>query len=291
MELVVRSALVILTGLIAAACSATAPNPRPLASGFATGSGVADPYADGKLHLAAGRYDTAVERFAQALATDRTSLDAMNGLGIAYTRLGHFDIAQTYFERALQVDPTNVATLNNYGWSLTEQGRFQEAKPFLELALRHADQADAPVVTGNIENLRRARPSALVAYLEGNGFPGARAGPRRLVRVDDHAYRLETTAAPATAHDGQSQTTSLAPHASTEPTPADRRPRPDVPSASSLGPEGVSRDDGAPPSASQAVEPERDRPANRPFGAGPIPLWPEPPSGSEADAIRVGERT
>jgi Tfp pilus assembly protein PilF len=108
----VRSALVIVISLLAAAC-ASAPAPRPLASGFGAQRGVAEPYADGKRHLAEGNYELAAQRFGQALAQDGRSLDALNGLGVAYTRLRRFDSAETQFERALQIDPTNAATLNN----------------------------------------------------------------------------------------------------------------------------------------------------------------------------------
>jgi tetratricopeptide (TPR) repeat protein len=195
LEEAVRSALVIVTCLIAAACSATAPAPRALESGFATGSGVADPYEDGKGHLAAGRYGLAAQRFGQALANDRRSIDALNGLAIAYTRLGRFDIAQTYFERALQVDATSALTLNNYGWSLIEQGRLRDARAFMELALDHAAEADEPVVAANIESTRRARAPALVAALEEGSPPGARSGGR-IIRVAANVHRLATIAGP-----------------------------------------------------------------------------------------------
>ena len=113
------------------------------------------PYTDGKRHLAEGHYELAVQRFGQALAHDRLSLDALNGLAIAYTRLGRFDSAENQFERALQIEPTNAATLNNYGWSLIEQGRLREARAFLELARRYATEADAPVIAANLGNLGR----------------------------------------------------------------------------------------------------------------------------------------
>lgn len=280
-----RSALATVICLIAAACSATTgPSPRPLERGFTTGAGVANPYEDGKRHLAAGRYQVAVERFAQALASDRGSLDALNGLAIAYTRLGRFDVAQTYFERALQVDATNASTLNNYGWSLIEQGRLRDARPFLELALRHAEQGDVPVVTGNIESIRHARPSALVAALESDSGGGALLGPHRLVRVDDSAYRLETSTPagrpePATAaNDAQSPERSLPQHDTAAVPPA-------------VMTEGVGGTGVAPPSAEhfRVAEPERDIPVNAPSGGGPIQLWPKPPSESEAGPILPGD--
>jgi hypothetical protein len=191
----VRTAFVIVICLIGTACSATGPDPRPRASGFATAAGVVDPYGDGKQHLMAGRYQVAIERFGQALARNRRSLDALNGLAIAHTRLGRFDVAQTYFERALQVDATSAVTLNNYGWSLIEQGRLREAKPFLELALRHAAAADLPVVAANIESMAQARPSALVAALE-QGSPPSAASGQRLVRIGSNVYLLKAIAGP-----------------------------------------------------------------------------------------------
>ena len=291
-----RSVRVIVICLIAAACSAAGPGPRPLEKGFATAGGVADPYADGKRHLAAGRYEVAVERFAQALTSDRRSLDALNGLAIAYTRLGRFDVAQTYFERALQLDATNASTLNNYGWSLIEQGRLQEAKPFLELALRRAEQADVPIVAANLESIGRARPSALVAALGSDSEPEANPGPYRLVRVDDNAYRLDIGAAPAErpepaspAHDAQSPDGSPRQHDSAVVSPPEPRSRADANSAPPVT--GVGRAGLAPGSAAhfRAAEPERDVPVNTPSGGGPIRLWPQPPSASEAGPILPGD--
>ena len=143
-------ALVIVVCLLAGGCSASLPEARPLARGFFAGGGVLAPYEDGKAHLAAGRYGLAVERFGQALAADRRSLDALNGLAIGYARLGRFDVAQAYFERALEVDAFDVATLNHYGHALVEEGRLRDAKPFLELALHRAAPADGAVVAANL---------------------------------------------------------------------------------------------------------------------------------------------
>jgi tetratricopeptide (TPR) repeat protein len=281
----VRSVVVVVSCVIAAACAASMPSPRPLQQGFATTAGVADPYGDGKHHLAAGRYELAVQRFGQALASDRRALGALNGIAIAYTRLGRFDIAQTYFERALRIDPTDTPTLNNYGWSLSEQGRLREARPFLELALRHAEQADAPVIAGNIESLRRAPRSALVAVLESER---AQRGAHRLVRVDEDAHRLETVAKPAgrpepasAADDALTPDGSLRGHGSAVPLAerqagADRKAAPSAATA-------VLGGTGAPPASVEALRAVRPRPdltvAPR-SGAGPIRLWSEPAPGA-----------
>jgi tetratricopeptide (TPR) repeat protein len=196
MEDAVRTALVIVIGLIATACAPTGPTPRPLVSGFA-GAGVADPYADGKRHLAAGRYEIAIERFGQALADDRQALDALNGLAIAYTRVGRFDIAQTHFERALQISPDDPVTLNNYGRALIDQGRLREARPFLEQALEHAAAPDALVVAGNIERIRDFPPPALVVALtQDNGLETDRD---RVVLVAPDVHRLDLAPGPDNA--------------------------------------------------------------------------------------------
>jgi tetratricopeptide (TPR) repeat protein len=293
-----RSTLVTVICLITAACSATGLNPRPVENGFAVESGVADPYGDGKQHLAAGRYELAVARFGQALTRDRDSLDALNGLAIAYSHLDQFDIAHTYFERALQIDATSASTLNNYGWSLAEQGRLREAKPFLELALRHAGRADAPIVAANIERIRRARPSALVAVLDGDGEPEVHPGPDRLIRVDENAYRLETSGAarsePATApHSAEAPGNSPGPHDSRLVSPAERQPGADGTSAPSVVAEEAGRTDDAPATTEnlRTAQPERDSPADPPSVGGPIQLWYEPASEPHTAAVKSGEKT
>jgi Tetratricopeptide repeat len=285
----VRMGVVIVICLLAAAC-ARAPAPRPLASGFGAGAGVAEPYADGKRHLAEGNYELAAQRFGQALAHDGRSLDALNGLGVAYTRLGRFDGAETQFERALQIDPTNAATLNNYGWSLIEQGRLREARAFLELARAHGTDAVAPTIAANLESLQHAqRPALLRALAEGSASQ-APPGPHRLIRVADNAYVLETAAEPA------------------EP-PAPPRVAPDVPlaplvvQADTAAAIDSAREDRARPNAPSSIfapaqgtgvadalagPAQPDVRTNLHTGA-PIRLWPPLASGAEAAPISPGD--
>jgi tetratricopeptide (TPR) repeat protein len=298
-EEAVRSALVIVTCLIAAACSATGPDPRPRESGFAIAAGVADPYEDGKRHLAAGRYPLATERFGQALAKDRRSLDALNGLAIAYTRLGRFEIAQTYFERALQIDATSAVTLNNYGWSLVEQGRLREARPFLELALRHAAEADAPVVAANIESMGQARPSALITALQ-SGSPAEPGAGQRFIRLAANVYRLETNAGlgdlpePATAADDvPSSQTALRQHPAAVASPDEAPRRAETATGSLAGAEGIGLAGAAPAAAEQfpAAAADLDRPISRPSDDAPPESRPEPVPAPGAAAILPGEKT
>ena len=285
-----RNALVIVTCLIAAACSATDLSPRPLERGFLTRGGVADPYEDGRRNLAAGRYEVAIERFGQVLANDRRSLDALNGLAIAHAGLGRFDIAQSYFERALQVDATDAATLNNYGWLLIEQGRLRDAKPFLELALHHAAEADVPVVATNIESIGRARPSALVATLEKGSAPAVDPG-HRLIRLATNVYRLEATDGPPGRHADAEK--ALRQQLAAESSPEHAQTRSDTTSASVVMTQDIGAA-GSPQAAAEqvhAAEADLDRPGAPQLGDVLIEIQPEPVPESEAAAILPGEKT
>lgn len=290
-----RSALGIVICLLSAAC-ASAPAPRPLASGFGAGGGVADPYADGKRHLADGNYELAAQRFGQALAHDGRSVDALNGLGVAYTLLGRFDSAETQFERALQIEPTNAATLNNFGWTLIEQGRLREARAFLELAHAHGTAAETPAIAGNLESLQRAqRPALLAALAAGNAAQAAR-GPHRLIRVADSAYLLETTAGPAEP----SATPAAPPQGSSASIAVQHDPAATGSSEAGAAPPEL----GSPSVTMQDVRaaddlpapPEQSRAAPQPgvlkkphSGGAPIRLWPPLASGTDAGPITVGD--
>ena len=292
-----RSALVIVACLIATACSAAGPDPRPRASGFAVAAGVVDPYEDGKHHLAAGRYKLAIERFGQALANDRRSLDALNGLAIAYTHLGRFEIAQTYFERALQIDATSALTLNNYGRSLVEQGRLRDAKPFLELALNRAAEADVPIVAANIESVEQARPPALITALE-KGSPPEAAYGQRFIRLAANVYRLETDAGlgaspelATVADDAPAPQMALGQHPAAVVSPEEARDRAETATGSLAVAEGNGLAGAAQAAAEQspAAEPDLDLPVSRRFDDAPRESQPEP--ASEAAAMLPGEQT
>lgn len=294
----VRIALVIVICLLAAAC-ASAPAPRPLASGFGAEGGAAASYVDGKRHLAEGNYQLAAQRFGQALAHDGRSLDALNGLGVAYTRLRRFDSAETQFERALQIDPTNAATLNNYGWSLIEQGRLREARAFLELARAHGTDAEAPTIAANLETLQHAEPPALLGALAEGSAAQAPRGPHRLIRVADHAYLLETTDQPAEAAElpappsvaPETPLTSMPVQAPKAPIDASeesgtRRNAPTTAApAQGMGPTAVLPD----PAQQSRAASEPDVPM-RPYTRGaPIRLFPPLASGADAGPITTGE--
>lgn len=187
-----RASMIVIC-LLASACSATLPEVRPSHTGFGAAGAVLQPLEDGKRDLAAGRNGLAIRRFGEALAREPRSLDALNGMAVAYAGIGRHDVAQAYFERALEVDPADVATLNNYGRSLIEQGRFRDARPFLEQALRHAPENERLVVATNMLSLRDAAPPALLAAFRKDAEPEPGPGTG-VIRVATNRYRLLTAA-------------------------------------------------------------------------------------------------
>ena len=94
-----------------------------------------DPYQRGKTLLASGDAPGAVAAFRAALADEPQSIDALNGLGVAFDRLGRYDIARGYYDLALAVAPDSPLVLNNLGYSLYLQGEDAAAIPFLRRAL------------------------------------------------------------------------------------------------------------------------------------------------------------
>ena len=97
-----------------------------------------DPYQRGKALLAGDDAVGAVAAFRAALGDDPQSIDALNGLGIAFDRLGRYDIARGYYDMALALAPESPLVLNNLGYSLYLQGQDAAAIPILQRALAAA---------------------------------------------------------------------------------------------------------------------------------------------------------
>lgn len=112
----------------------------------------------GRLLLQTGRSAEAAEEFAAALACDPEHAAAMNGLGVALTRLEEFDRAVEVFQRRLKRDSRDVTA-----WVGLGNARFLAGSP--ELAVECFTQALAidPADVATRENLARAR-SAVSAH-------------------------------------------------------------------------------------------------------------------------------
>jgi Tfp pilus assembly protein PilF len=149
--------LLLLAGLALAACAGPEwPAIRPAGGGAAaSGAAAADAYAQGRSQLLAGRPGLAIAAFEQALAREGETVEALNGLAVAYAELGRDELAARYFQRALTRAPASVATLNNIGFAALRAGR-------LGLARQYLDRAFA--LAGDEERVRANR--ALLAVAE-----------------------------------------------------------------------------------------------------------------------------
>lgn len=99
-----------------------------------TPAGEGDPQATGRARLAIGDLPGALAAFRAALLVAPASVDALNGIGVAYDRLGRSDLARSFYDSALAIDPAAAAVLVNLGLSLTLQGDDRGAIPFLQQA-------------------------------------------------------------------------------------------------------------------------------------------------------------
>ena len=98
-----------------------------------------DHFQTGRALLAAGDTTAALAAFRTAVAANPQSIDALNGLGVAYDRLGRADLARSAYETALAVDPAAADVLYNLGYSLYRAGDDRAAIPWLQKAVRHGD--------------------------------------------------------------------------------------------------------------------------------------------------------
>jgi tetratricopeptide (TPR) repeat protein len=100
-----------------------------------------DAYQDGRALLAAGDTAGAIAAFRAALVASPQSIDALNGLGVAYDRIGRYDLSRSWYDTALAIDPTAVLVLNNLGYSLYLQGQYAAAIPLLQQVVDSDDAA------------------------------------------------------------------------------------------------------------------------------------------------------
>lgn len=151
--------LFLLTGFILAACSTSKPvlnirSAQTLKSDFPPG-GAPDSnvqgnhYLLGKWYLATGNIALALENFRKELRENPNSIDARNGLAVAYDRLGRFDLSQRYYEEALAIQPENKMLLSNLDYSLSMQGKKQNTHEIPQTAENSTSEPIEPVVVRN----------------------------------------------------------------------------------------------------------------------------------------------
>jgi tetratricopeptide (TPR) repeat protein len=110
----------------------------------------------GQIFAALHKPADALGYFMRALDSDRESLTALNGLGLAYFDLQNFTEAEKNFRACLQIDISNYTCTNNLGAAYLQSGDDDVAKPYLIRA----------------HSLAPERPEALVNF----GFLADRRG-------------------------------------------------------------------------------------------------------------------
>lgn len=107
--------------------------------GYAAKGSASGLYEQGKRQLQAGHAALAIDSFRRASRAQPDSVDALNGLAVAYDRIGRYDLSRRYYEAALGRDPTSAMLLHNFGYSLALQGKRDEGRALIEKALASGD--------------------------------------------------------------------------------------------------------------------------------------------------------
>jgi tetratricopeptide (TPR) repeat protein len=81
----------------------------------------------GNDYLDKGEFSNALGSFTYALQQNPNNTIALNGEGIALSRLGREDDAIQFYDKVLALNPNSEQALNNKGLSLAHLGRFEES--------------------------------------------------------------------------------------------------------------------------------------------------------------------
>jgi hypothetical protein len=115
------------TCLASIGCTATPQlSIKPVQRGASSPTG--DAYAEAKRQLEAGNMALAVDGFRRAVRQSPESVDALNGLAVAYDNLGRFDLSRRFYELALATDPTSAKVRHNMDVSRRMQGLTEQAQ-------------------------------------------------------------------------------------------------------------------------------------------------------------------
>lgn len=93
----------------------------------------------GKVQLKRKEYDTAIERFREAIDLQPDFAEAFNGLGEGYRFQGLIVQARDAFEKAVSLDSTLASALRNLGTILLEKGEVEKGVTFMRRAAVHGD--------------------------------------------------------------------------------------------------------------------------------------------------------
>jgi len=86
----------------------------------------------GRLGLARNKSREAIHYFTQAIIIKRSSVEAYNGIGVAYDLVGNHESAQKHYNYALSLDQYSIKTINNKAISLMLSGQLNESYNLLQ---------------------------------------------------------------------------------------------------------------------------------------------------------------
>ena len=122
-------------------------------------------HAMGRVCLALGRQQLAIEWFARAITQDHTVADYFSDLGEALQLCGRFDEAIKAYDRALQIEPEVLEGWRQLGRLLQRQGRLGEAAQAYDRALQLApENAELWHQLGEVLKAQDRRNEAVLAF-------------------------------------------------------------------------------------------------------------------------------
>jgi tetratricopeptide (TPR) repeat protein len=97
---------------------------------------VSEKIQEGNLLMNKSKYEDAIKLYDQVLKIDPSSVEALNGNGLALNKLGRYQDAITWLDNALKIEPTSAKLLNNKGVSLANLDKFGEAITWFDKAIK-----------------------------------------------------------------------------------------------------------------------------------------------------------
>lgn len=175
---------------------------------------------EGREHLRAGRVGNALAPLHRAALNPATSGDALNALGVAYSKLGRADLAERYFLAAVELDADNERYAANlarfYDSDLARDTRLLYAQreraqaAYTEFAASEAAVTPEPQALertvlsgGETHRITVERPVPSVRVQVATSQPTTTTAPR--IRVAGGSIKTPATARPAEIRIGDRQ--------------------------------------------------------------------------------------
>lgn len=123
--------------------------------------------AEGMFLLNTEQYKESLHVWNKLLEKNIRALDALNGIGVAYTLMGEYDKAEEYFYRALEENPEDTKTIFNKSLLYLHRGDYDQAERYFKELLKLNNQyPEAHYHLGYIEEHRGEYARAKDYYIK-----------------------------------------------------------------------------------------------------------------------------